>query len=413
MSPQSSRYPMPAAGDAAEPGGRHRRPESLADIAPSGPALRSIPARRVPAPRQARHQRATRPGRHAARPATTRPPVTGSHRAPGTVPIESWLLMGKTRQQVLLASLVAIGLLFVAIPSQHRRSGVDAVNAAAQRAVGTTPSKKKQQQAAPKGAVPDSDGDTDPPAAVPSPAPSAPAAATTAPTAAPKNPPKPVVTDLGPGHSLRTTGSKTVALTFDDGPDPVQTPKILALLQQSDIKATFCLVGEQVRKHPEIVRQIVAAGHTLCNHTWSHSLTIGKDKPEKIKADLERTNQAILAAVPDVKIPFFRAPGGNFTERLVAVADQAGMASIYWEVDPRDWEHDPGETDGKHTDRVIAEVRKHVRPGSIVLSHDFNQPDTIAAYEKLLPWLKANFTLGLPIAGETPAPVSPSAEPQG
>jgi peptidoglycan/xylan/chitin deacetylase (PgdA/CDA1 family) len=316
---------------------------------------------------------------------------------------------------VLLASLVAIGLLFVALPSQQRQNGVDAVNAAAQRAVGTTPA-KKQQQTAPKGAAPDSNEDSEdsaPASASPAPSTSTPVA-TTPPSAAPKNPPKPVVTDLGPGQSLRITGSKAIALTFDDGPDPVQTPKILALLRQNDIKATFCLVGEQVKKHPEIVREIVAAGHTLCNHTWHHSLTIGKDKPEKIKADLEKTNHAILAAVPDAKIPFFRAPGGNFTERLVTVADQAGMTSIYWQVDPRDWEHTTGETDAKHTDRVVAEVQKHVRPGSIVLSHDFNQPDTIAAYEKLLPWLKSNFTIGLPVADQTPSPeVSPSAPAQG
>ena len=70
-------------------------------------------------------------------------------------------------------------------------------------------------------------------------------------------------------------------------------------------------------KHPEIVREIVADGHTLCNHTWNHSLTIGKDKPAQIQADLARTNAAIRAAVPGAQIPFFRAPGGNFTDRLV------------------------------------------------------------------------------------------------
>jgi len=137
----------------------------------------------------------------------------------------------------------------------------------------------------------------------------------------------------------------------------------------------------------------VAAGHTLCNHTWNHSLTIGKDKPEQIREDLSVPANAIEAAAPGVRVPFFRAPGGNFTDRLVGVAGEYGMTSLYWEVDPRDWEHKEGETDAAHTARVIADIRKHVRPGSIVLSHDNGQPDTIEAYRTLLPWLKDRFEL--------------------
>ncbi|MCU7724523.1 polysaccharide deacetylase family protein [Actinoplanes sp. KI2] len=401
MSPLSTRNPSPASGGVAETGGRHRRPESLADEPRSAPVYRVSTLLEsdtwIPGPRSARHRPAPRrhaPSHRAAAP--TRPPVTGSHRAPGTVPIESWLLMGKKRQQLLLASLVAVGLLLVAVPGSPTRDGLDAVNAAA-RATG------KHTQHQDKGAGGARKGDTPGAKA----APSASAPVTDVPVLGPTGAADRKVADAGPGNSLRTTGSATVALTFDDGPDPTRTPQILALLAKYQIKATFCLVGQQVVKHPEIVREIVAGGHTLCNHTWNHSLTIGKDKPEQIQADLARTNAAIRAAVPDAKIPFFRAPGGNFTDRLVDVAGADGMTSLYWEVDPKDWQHKTGETDAAHTDRVIAEVRKHVRPGSIVLSHDFNQPDTIAAYEKLLPWLKATFTLGIPGAAPAPAATTP------
>ncbi|HET9516128.1 MAG TPA: polysaccharide deacetylase family protein, partial [Actinoplanes sp.] len=99
---------------------------------------------------------------------------------------------------------------------------------------------------------------------------------------------------------------------------------------------------------------------------------------------------------PDAEIPYFRAPGGNFTDRLVRVADEFAMTSLYWEVDPRDWDHPEGETDTAHVERVVTEVRRHVRDGSIVLSHDFNQPGTIKAYETLLPHLTDKFSLGLP-----------------
>src|ERR1700761_8255935 len=126
MSPQSPRSPRPASGDDAAPIGRHRRPESLAEV--TGPHRlvsvptprpatqnrptqtqptqtqptqnRPTPNRRRPAPHGPRHSAVTRP-------AARRPPVTGSPRAPGTLPIESWLLMGSKRQQILLASLVA------------------------------------------------------------------------------------------------------------------------------------------------------------------------------------------------------------------------------------------------------------------------------------------------------------------
>jgi peptidoglycan/xylan/chitin deacetylase (PgdA/CDA1 family) len=390
----------PLSTPVADTTGRHRRPESLADEPRTAPVYRVSTLLEsdswVPGPRSARHHRpAARrraPSHRAGAPA--RPPVTGSHRAPGTLPIESWLLMGKKRQQVLLASLVAAGLLLIALPTARAHDDFDAVNTAA-RAGGNHAQHRKG-----------GGGTTDP--AKPKPAPSASAPANV-PVVQPTGETRPKVKDPGPGNSLRVTGSAAVALTFDDGPDPAQTPQILALLAKYQIKATFCLVGQNVAKHPEIVRDIVAAGHTLCNHTWNHSLTIGKDKPEQIQADLARTSAAIEAAAPGAKIPFFRAPGGNFTDRLVDVAAADGMTSLYWQVDPQDWLHKTGETDTAHTARVIAAIKKYVRPGSIVLSHDFNQPDTIAAYETLLPWFKANFTLGIP-SSPAPAP-APATSP--
>ena len=242
-----------------------------------------------------------------------RPPVTGSHRAPGTLPIESWLLVGKRRQQVLLASLVAVGLLLVVIPMQQRDgTDVNPVNAAGAGAVGA-PSRRQEAEEADRPGRRDRTPTAAPEAGratAPAPRPSPPARRRRRP---PRRSRAPAIR-VPAGARARPSrcappASATVALTFDDGPDPVQTPKILALLAKYQVKATFCLVGEQVQKHPEIVRQIVAAGHTLCNHTWDHSLTIGKDKPAVIQADLARTNEAIRAAVPGAEIPFFRAPG--------------------------------------------------------------------------------------------------------
>jgi peptidoglycan/xylan/chitin deacetylase (PgdA/CDA1 family) len=197
----------------------------------------------------------------------------------------------------------------------------------------------------------------------------------------------------GPANSATKTGSAGVALTFDDGPDPVQTPRILDLLARHHVKATFCLVGLNVVAHPELVRRIVAEGHTLCNHTWRHSLTLGKQQPAVIRADLQRTNAAIRAAAPGAPIKYLRAPGGNFTPNFVKVAADLGMTSIYWQVDPRDWDHPKGESDAAHRAKVMSAIKTHVHKGSIVLSHDFGQPDTIAAYQAMIPWLQQRYQL--------------------
>ena len=197
----------------------------------------------------------------------------------------------------------------------------------------------------------------------------------------------------GPANSATRTGNAGVALTFDDGPDPVQTPRILDLLAEHHVKATFCLVGLNVVAHPELVRRIVAQGHTLCNHTWQHSLTLGEQNPAAIRADLQRTNDAIRASAPGASIKYMRAPGGNFTPNFVKVAADLGMTSIYWQVDPRDWDHPAGESDAAHRTKVLSAIKAHVHKGSIVLSHDFGQPDTIAAYQVLLPWLQQRYHL--------------------
>jgi peptidoglycan/xylan/chitin deacetylase (PgdA/CDA1 family) len=220
-----------------------------------------------------------------------------------------------------------------------------------------------------------------------------PSHSSTPPTKAPiKKPVAPAGLRLGgPAGSAWKIKSGGVALTFDDGPDPVQTPRMLALLAQQHVKATFCLIGRNVEANPDIVRQIVAAGHRICNHSYAHSETLGKQTPDEIRADLQRTNDAIHQAAPDAKITYFRAPGGNFTPEMVQVAADLNMKSIYWYVDPRDWDHPAGETSAAHQSRVITIVRQRTAPGAIILSHDRNGADTVAAYSTLIPWLKQHY----------------------
>ncbi|MEV4414265.1 polysaccharide deacetylase family protein [Catellatospora sp. NPDC049609] len=221
---------------------------------------------------------------------------------------------------------------------------------------------------------------------------------------------RPAATGTGPGGSVVKTGTAAVALTFDDGPDPINTPKILDQLKQCGVKATFCLVGFRARDNPAMVARIAAEGHTLCNHSWQHLFDLAKRDESYIRRDLQKTNDAIHKAAPGARISYFRAPGGNFTGKLVSIAQSMGMKSIYWHVDPRDWENSKYGRGTSMVNHVIAAVERDVRPGSIILSHDNGKPDTIAAYRTLLPWLKARYTLiGLPELPGPPAAAPPAA----
>jgi peptidoglycan/xylan/chitin deacetylase (PgdA/CDA1 family) len=165
-----------------------------------------------------------------------------------------------------------------------------------------------------------------------------------------------------------TTGKavtpNAVALTFDDGPNPTYTPKVLRVLQRYDVPATFFTVGYLVREFPFLVEREERLGMTVANHSWDHPLTpafkdLGR---EKATAEMERANRELesLGVTPTL----FRPPGGSFDPELVAAADAAGMRIVLWDIDPRDWAaaSSPGE--------IVRNVLAHVRAGSIVELHD-------------------------------------------
>lgn len=191
----------------------------------------------------------------------------------------------------------------------------------------------------------------------------------------------------GPAGSLVSTGTSAVALTFDDGPGGYSMT-VLDLLAKYHIKATFCVIGRWVAGNPEVIKRIVADGHTLCNHTWSHDLQLRTRTADQITADLQKTNDAIHAIVPDAKIKYFRNPGGNFSPQTVSIAASLGMKSIYWRVDPQDWRK-PG------AGAIINNVIGHTGPGAIVLLHDGggDRSATVTALRTILPNFAARFTL--------------------
>jgi peptidoglycan/xylan/chitin deacetylase (PgdA/CDA1 family) len=178
--------------------------------------------------------------------------------------------------------------------------------------------------------------------------------------------------------------ARPVALTFDDGPNPVWTPRILAALAAAHVHATFCLIGRQAQQYPNLVRAIVAGGHTLCNHTWDHDEGLATRPVADILKEMGKSQAAITQASGGVAPKFFRAPGGSWSPQVMLLARRLHMTPLKWTVDPRDWAR-PG------TAHIVGVVMATVRPGSIILLHDGGgqREQTLAALRYFLVRLPA------------------------
>jgi peptidoglycan/xylan/chitin deacetylase (PgdA/CDA1 family) len=188
--------------------------------------------------------------------------------------------------------------------------------------------------------------------------------------------PASTIVDTVPGEG------PVVGYTFDDGPNPVDTPHLLGVLRSYGVRAVFFLIGEQARRHPDLVRRIVADGHLLGNHSMNHD-DLGDWDADRIRADLRAADGAIRAAVPDARIPFFRAPYGSWGVSP-GVAAGLGMRSVGWRLDIEDW-HPPG------ADTLVERLRRGVAPGAVVLLHDGggDRSQTVEAVRRTVPTLRA------------------------
>jgi peptidoglycan-N-acetylglucosamine deacetylase len=181
------------------------------------------------------------------------------------------------------------------------------------------------------------------PASLPAPPPDAPAATASA-TPPATSPPLPMTkpADISPaGSGPKITFSQChvdgpyVAMTFDDGPHATNTPRLLEMLKQRGIKATFFCVGQCVAEYPEIARRIVDEGHEIANHSWSHP-QLSAMSEASVRDQLEKTHQAIKQAT-GVAPKVFRPPYGAFTLRQRNWANAVyGYKIVLWDVDPLD-----------------------------------------------------------------------------
>jgi peptidoglycan/xylan/chitin deacetylase (PgdA/CDA1 family) len=155
-----------------------------------------------------------------------------------------------------------------------------------------------------------------------------------------------------------------VALTFDDGPWPVQTRRVLKVLRHYHVQATFFMVGNLVARYPGIVRDVERAGMPIGNHSWDHPIDppLADLAPHRIQTEVQSTSAALEDAGTH---PFLvRPPGGSYDDEVLREVRQDGMRTVTWDVDPQDYVGSKSKKD------IAKAVLSHVRPGSIVLLHD-------------------------------------------
>jgi peptidoglycan/xylan/chitin deacetylase (PgdA/CDA1 family) len=184
-----------------------------------------------------------------------------------------------------------------------------------------------------------------------------------------------------PWTSLRNgrRDRRQIALTFDDGPGPF-TPAVCEALDRHGVRATFFVLGKAVKRRPDLLPELHAAGHEIGNHSMTHARLSWR--PLRALREIWRLN-SLVRTLTGFTPRTFRAPYGNESRVLVRAARLAGTATVGWDVDSRDWEARPKE--------IAEKVMRSVSCGSIVVMHDGGDPrdTTVEALDLLLPDLQS------------------------
>lgn len=199
----------------------------------------------------------------------------------------------------------------------------------------------------------------------------------------------------GPGEA------RGVALTFDDGPSPSSTPKILDLLDAAKAKATFFVIGKKAEKHPELVREILARGHAVALHSYAHHRLFSLKSARYVRDDLKRAIE-VLSAITGDKPALFRPPIGHSNPTIARVVKELGLEVVGWSVRALDG---LAAADPK---AVAARVKRGLRDGAIVLMHDAaeredREPASVAALPIILDAMAAKNLRGVRVDAWTEA----------
>jgi len=176
------------------------------------------------------------------------------------------------------------------------------------------------------------------------------------------------------------TDTMQIAITFDDGPHPHLTRRILDILDEYSVKATFFMVGVNVVNYPDMAREVIRRGHEVGNHTYSH------DQLKNLSADAVAREigmcEDALEELCEYRPHLFRPPQGGMSIFVEHCSDDNDYATVLWSLDTRDWE-------SKNTDDIVESVLSRVTAGDIILMHDYigHESKTPEALAILLPRL--------------------------
>ena len=164
-------------------------------------------------------------------------------------------------------------------------------------------------------------------------------------------------------HTFLLNGDRAkreVALTFDDGPDDKFTPQVLDALKKAGVKATFCVVGNRVKAHPDILKRMIKEGHAIANHSYSHP-NFPKLKIEEFRKEIVNTDH-IIHKVSGYNTSIVRPPYGSINEEEIKWLAHKNKKIVNWDVDSLDWK-------GLSAEQVSTNILAQVKPGSIILQH--------------------------------------------
>lgn len=179
-----------------------------------------------------------------------------------------------------------------------------------------------------------------------------------------------------------------VYLTFDDGPIPEVTPKVLEILARYNVKATFFMVGENIDKHPDVFRQVIEAGHAIGNHTYNH-LKGWRTPFCEYMANVKQWEEAAKnhqLPITNHQSPLFRPPYGKATLRQRHALHQMGYKLIYWDILTRDYDK------SVTPQQMLSLIKRETRPGSIINFHDSLKSNErmLEVLPQAIEWLQNN-----------------------
>ncbi|GAB6154402.1 polysaccharide deacetylase family protein [Desulfosporosinus burensis] len=179
-------------------------------------------------------------------------------------------------------------------------------------------------------------------------------------------------------YYLAHTKEKVVALTFDDGPDPIDTPAVLDILKAKNARATFFVLGKAAQANPFLLKRLINEGHEIGNHSFNHDY-----QQRKLVAELSQTDKIIFEAT-GTHTYFYRPPGGFVSKTQLETVKKNGHIVVLWSVDSKDWRN-PG------VKPIVDNVMRDVFPGAIILMHDggYQRSQTVKALGSIIDNLRA------------------------